>query len=131
MLLDQEVKGLLNQLAKTHEGQVVVDGIEITLHIAGGLLSLVASIWQGESYLPKSVRKCATMQPPFPKSSLQTQLTVDEEKFSVHLKFSSEHVTLTQGHFVDLLEEFSKEAAEWRALLDEKGRDDLLPVRAK
>lgn len=136
MLMKKDIKKLYNQLIHQEIAQIALDGNEITIRVFedASKLSFSTPVYLGGNFIPKSVRLCVNkhIHTPF-KSSLMDMLslTIDENNFQVDLHYVGQLENLNDIRFVDLLEEFSFAADEWRLFLDEHDKNDLVHVRVK
>lgn len=133
MVLEKNIKDLLNHLLHHEVAYLDLNGSQITVEATHGQerLSLSTSVYRGENYIPPSVRLCLKPGYPGPASHIRTTLSLDEESFIISLQ----HISAFQSHdsqsMVRLLEEFSWLAEEWRQILDDNDRRDLIYVRVK
>lgn len=87
-------------------------------------LTLKTGVYQGESYIPPSVRACIKRV----GRSSSFFFTIDEENFHIYLHSKVALQELTYEIFDLLVEEFLDLAEIWRARLGEHGQQDLLPI---
>lgn len=132
MLIEKDIQNLLNQLASGDSFQVALDGSNIMIRFLDGSskLSLSALVYEGDNYIPSSVRHCLSHRSPFPHPYLLTYFTVNEDRYQVTLNYLG-YTELTQGHLKELLEDFGLMVEKWRLYLDEHDRNDLVHVRVK
>lgn len=130
MIVEKEFRKLVHQLVKEEIAQIVLGNSEITVHVLDNAtkISLSSTVYFGGNFIPKSVRKCITQVPSFDKKMIKTSLAVDEENFRVSVNFLGALNHLNKRMFVDLLEEFSSLADEWRLFLDEHDKNDLVYI---
>lgn len=133
MLIEKDIQQILNQLASGDSIKVAFDGSDIMIRFIddASKLSLTTMVYDGGNYIPSSVRRCLSHKFPFPRPSVLTYLTIDENHFQVKLNYLGPSETLTQDHFKELLEEFGWIAEKWRLYLDEHDKNDLIYVRVK
>jgi hypothetical protein len=131
MIVEKEFRKLVHQLVKEEIAQIVLGNSEVTVHVLDNAtkISLSSTVYFGGNFIPKSVRKCIAQTPAFDKKVIKTSLAVDEENFLISLNFLGGLNHLNKRMFVDLLEEFSSLADEWRLYLDEHDKNDLIYVR--
>lgn len=91
-------------------------------------LVLISSVFQGEGYIPESVRKATKRESLAGFASLPTTLKLDEGAHEVSLRYMGK-AEKSESAFLALLEEFSALAEEWRLFLEDRGGDDLLYVK--
>lgn len=133
MLIEKDIQKILNQLAIKNSINVPYDGSTIMIKFIENhsKLSLSSLVYQGENYIPLSVRKCLSHQPPYLHPSISTSLTLDEENFQVRLNYMGEIESLTGDQFKEVLDEFGKIAEKWRTYLDDHDKNDLIYVHVK
>lgn len=130
MIIDKELKKLFDQLTHENTAQIDIAGSNITVSMFnhGSILSLATPIYYGGNYIPKSVRDCIKEKVPFDRGRIKTSLTVEEEKFQILLNYKGFVANLTHQKFIDLLDEFTWFAEEWRYFLDEHDKNDLVHI---
>lgn len=133
MLIEKDIRQILNQLAGGDAINVPFDGSEIMIRVIdeASKLSLTTLVYEGDNYIPSSVRSCLSRKSPFFHTSLFTFLSVDEQNFQVKLHYLGQAQNLNQEHIKELLEEFGILAGKWRLYLDEHDKHDLIYVRVK
>ena len=133
MVLEKSIKDLLNHLLHHDVALMDLNGSQITVEATHGedRLSLSTAVYQGDNYVPPSVRLCLTRSYPGPTSHIRTNLALNEENFTISLHHVSALGSFTNQSLVRLLEEFSWIAEEWRQILDDNDRRDLVYVRVK
>lgn len=131
MIVEKELRKLLHQLVKEDIATITLGGSEVTVHVFDNntKIFLSSSVYFGGNFIPKSVRNCLNTVPSFMKGHLKTNFSVDEENFHISLNYLGGLEHLNKKMFVDLLEEFSWLADEWRLYLDEHDKNDLIHVR--
>jgi hypothetical protein len=131
MIIEKELRKLLHRLVKEEIAQITLGASEVTVRVFDNStkISLASSVYFGGNFIPKSVRNCLTQTPPFTYGHTKTFLAVDEENFRIILNYVGGLDHLNKRMFVDLLEEFSWLADEWRLHLDEHDKNDLIHVR--
>jgi len=131
MLLESDLKKLFKQLMSNDQAQIALLGTDITIRMFdASKLSLTASVYNGSNYIPSSVRKCVSQKSPF-HAGIKTHLVIDENNFEVDLNYSGRLETINPEGFSQLLEEFSWLAGEWKLVLDEHDRNDLVHVKVR
>lgn len=130
MIVEKEFRKLVYQLVKEEIAQIILGNSEVTVHVLDNAtkISLSSTVYFGGNFIPKSVRKCISQSPSFDKKVIKTSLAVDEENFLISLNFLGGLNHLNKRMFVDLLEEFSSLADEWRHYLDEHDKNDLIYI---
>lgn len=91
---------------------------------------LSTSVYQGDSYFPKSV-KHSIKEALNPESSFHTFLTVDEERFNITLNYLGKAEDLSEEEFKAILNEFSCTALQWRQYFEDHEKKDLVYVTAR
>jgi len=131
MIVEKELRKLLHQLVKEEIAQIMLGGSEVTVHVFDNAtkIALSSSVYFGGNFIPKSVRNSLNKTPKFASEHIKTYLAADEENFQVSLNYVGGLEHLNKRMFVDLLEEFSWLADEWRLYLDEHDKNDLVHVR--
>jgi hypothetical protein len=131
MIIEKELKKIFHQLIKDDVAQIAVGGTDITIRVLedASKFSLSTPVYFGGNFIPKSVRHCVTHKTSIPNERIKTHLTLDEAKFQVFLNYIGEVENIQRYGFGALLEEFSWVADEWRLILDEHDRNDLVHVR--
>ncbi len=133
MLVDKDIKKILNQLAEGEVIKVAYDGLEIFVRFldTDSKLSFITSVYYGGNYIPSSVRRCLTHSAPFSHPPIRTFLTIDEKKFQISLNYLGHLNRLDHHNLNELIEEFGSIAEKWRNYLDEHDKHDLVHVRVK
>lgn len=131
MLIEKDIKKLLEQLTHNEAINVAFDGSEIAIHVLDGASKLFLStpVYSGGNYIPSSIRRCLSHKSPVHQTYINTFLTVDEQHFQVNLNYVGRAKPLTHIQLKELLEEFGLIAEEWRLYLDENDKNDLVYVR--
>lgn len=130
MIVEKEFRKLVHQLVKQEVAQFALGNSEMIVHVIDNAtkISLSSTVYFGGNFIPKSVRNSLTKNPEFEKGHIKTSLVVDEENFRVSLNYLGGLAHLNKRMFVDLLEEFSMLADEWRLYLDEHDKNDLIYI---
>lgn len=133
MIIEKELRKLLHRLIKDEIAQITLGGSEVLVHVYDNAskISLSSPVYFGGNFIPLSVRKCMSQIPKFEKGHIKTELKLDEQTNQISLKYIGGLESLNKRKFVDLLEEFSWLADEWRLFLDEHDKNDLIHVRVK
>lgn len=133
MLIEKDMKKILDQLSEKAAIKIAVDGSDIDIHVVEDAtkLFLTTCVYSGGNYIPSSVRRCVSHKMPFSmaQSSLQTFLTVDEQRFQINLNYLGRAQPLSQIELKEILEEFGWVAEKWRDYLDENDKNDLVYAR--
>ena len=133
MLLEKDLQKLFHQLCHNDVAQVSLGNSEITVRVVDGAskLSLSTAVYSGSDFIPYSVRNCVLQKSTSRSHHIKTALRVDEENYKVSLNYLGSLETLNHRALVDTLKEFSLLADEWRLVLDENDKNDLIHVRVK
>lgn len=133
MIVEKELRKLLHQLVKTEIAQIALGQSIVTVHVFdhSTKIALSAKVYFGGNFIPNSVRACLSHKLPCEQQNMHTYLSLDEENYSISLNYVGALEHLNKRMFVDLLEEFSFLADEWRLHLDENDKRDLIHVRQK
>lgn len=131
MLLEKDLKKILEQLSHEDVVEVPIGNSDFSLRLFdnSSKIALSTPVYFGGNFIPSSVRKCATQKSPFYDQAIRTTLSIDESKFLITLIYLDDVTNFTQGKFNRVIEEFSDIAEQWRNLLDENDRNDLVYVR--
>lgn len=131
MIIEKELRKLIHQLVKEDVAHITLGGSDVLVHTFDNStkISLSTIVYFGGNFVPLSVRKCLSSKPAFENGHLKTTLALDEEHFQITLNYVGGLDHLNKRMFIDLLEEFSWVADEWRLYLDEHDKNDLVHVR--
>jgi len=130
MLIEQEVQRLFTELVQYDRTQIELGGevVTITTFDNGAKFLLSTPVFKGGSYIPQSVRHCLSKGLQIGDGSIRCFPKIEEEQFTVYLHYLGVTRGLNPDRFRELLEEFAWIADEWRYLLDEHGKRDLIHV---
>lgn len=130
MIVEKEFRKLVHQLVKEEIAQIILGNSELTVHVLDNAtkISLSSTVYFGGNFIPKSVRKCLSQTPSFQIGLIKTFLIADEDNYRISLNYLGGLNHLNKRMFVDLLEEFSWLADEWRLYLDEHDKNDLIYI---
>lgn len=133
MLIENDIKKILNQLANGKQIKVPFDGSDITIRVIdeSSKLVLTTLVYDGQNYIPSSVRRCLSHKFSFSHMSISTFLTIDEQNFQIRLNYLGHATEVDHENFKELLEEFGIIAEMWRLYLDEHDKHDLVYVRRR
>lgn len=133
MLAETDLKKLFHKLVRQFSAKVHFAGSDITVNFCdhASKVQLSTPIYLGSNYIPKGVRTCLSQKPPFDTSIMRTSLTIDEDTCRILLNYTGALKRSEDYLFEGLLESFSAQAEEWRALLDERDKNDLIYIHAK
>jgi hypothetical protein len=133
MILEKDLNKVLNRLYYDEAIQIHSGGSNISVRLLdrNSKISLRASVYEGDNYIPMSVRKCVGGKTPFSGGWIHTDVTIDEANFQVFLSYVGGAQRLNPQNIKDLLEEFSWQADEWRLYLEEHDKHDLMHVFVK
>lgn len=130
MIVENELKKLIHKLVHEEVAQIQLGDSKVNMHLfeQSTKISLSSTVYIGDNFVPMSVRKCLSSQTKLKMSTLNTHLSLDEETYQISLHHIGSLDYLNTRTFVDLLEEFSWLADQWRSLFDEHDKQDLVPV---
>lgn len=133
MILAKDLNKLFNSLLGEGIVQFHIGGSNVSAQLSeqNAKIFLKTSVYEGDHFIPKSVRKCAAGKLPFSGEWIETKIVFDEENFIIYLTHEAYTTNFNQTNFKDLLEEFSWQADEWRLYLEEHGKHDLIYVHAR
>ncbi|MBA3238790.1 MAG: hypothetical protein H0T62_10665 [Parachlamydiaceae bacterium] len=133
MILAKDINKLFNCLLGEGTVQLHIGGSDINAQLSeqNAKISVSAVVYEGDGYIPKSVRKCAAGKLPFSGEWIHTQLEIDEDNFTIFLTYKGQTREFNQSNFKDFLEEFSWQADEWRLYLEEHDKHDLIYAHAR
>lgn len=129
MISENEIDQIIENLIKHQHIEMKIDGEIVVFRFSEGFkkIEISSSVFNGDNYIPKSIRRGINAPSVFPYSFIKTYFTVDERKFQVILNFTR---ILDNGFsdFESWLKEFLWLAKEWRHIIEDHGREDLLFV---
>jgi len=131
MIVEKDFRKLVHQLIKDEAAQIQLGGSDLTVHVLDNATKIFLStpVYLGDNFIPKSVRASLSKKPSFEHEHVAGYLSVNEEHSSVALNYLGRLDHLKKRMFIDLLEDFSSLAEEWRLYLDENDKHDLIHVR--
>ena len=131
LMVDIKTKKILSELVKSDTAQIIVDDEPLVLYImdCGSKLLLATKVYEGDGYIPASVRSCTERDLVFGDGRLRTFLKLDEKRCIVSLNYLGLTSHLRSDKLERLVREFVLVAKLWRSLLDEHGRDDFAYIR--
>lgn len=131
MVKDQEVYRILNQLNNAAIAEFAVAGNEVMVRAIdqSTKLSFSTTIYQGASYIPKSVR--SSIEKSFQKGSIPTFINVSEDDYRITLHYLGRLEGMHPSQLKDLLEEFTVIAEDWRQKLDDMDKNDRVYIYNK
>lgn len=126
------IKDMISQLTHHRTVELAMNGFRIVSQLAplGNTLSLRTVVYEGFNYVPPSVRQCLSGSFLGPASPLKALLNLNEETFEITLAFSEPVPNLTEESLIGLLEEFTWLGEEWRRILDDHDKRDLVHILA-
>ena len=130
MLIEQELQRLFTELVQFDRTEIELGGevVTITTFDNGSKFLLSTPVFKGDDYIPQSVRRCLSEGLQISEVSIRSFPKIDEEQFVVYLHYLGVTSGLNPVKFKELLEEFAWIADEWRYILDEHGKRDLIHV---
>ena len=117
-----------------HRGQGVYSLHGWELSIACSIeegLCIETIVFQGEHFIPLSVRAVVFSSTIMTHSSLPVSLYLDEENARVILHYEGSAENIAPTRFNAVVEEFAWAAEQWWHDLDERSRGDLLYVHVR
>lgn len=131
MIIEKEFRKLLHQLIKEETAQIKLGGSDMSVHVFDNATKIFLSseVYLGGDFIPKSVRDSLLKKPAFENDHIPSELSINEATSSISLNYVGRLDHLKKRMFIDLLEEFSCLADEWRLFLDENDKNDLIYVR--
>ncbi|NGX57196.1 MAG: hypothetical protein K940chlam3_00079 [Chlamydiae bacterium] len=131
MVAENKIKTVLDELKEHGVAHVRVLGSLITAKacLDSSKLWLTTAIYEGNNYIPDSIRECLKAPSPVPHSKIATFVSVDEKKFQLVLNYVGIMHDIDYQRFKDLVEQFSWDAEEWRYYLDDFDKRELIHVR--
>lgn len=134
MIVQEELKKLIDSLVDHDLAAISIDGNEIFVHLIqdGSKLSLAAQLWQGSNYIPASIRSGvqATLSPlnggPFAPT-----LIINEQLFQIYLYYVEPIEELSHHQLAAILQEFSLVTSYWRHYLDDQDKRDRIFIRIR
>jgi hypothetical protein len=132
MIVEQEINKIFRRLIAEENVRIKIDEslIQVSLVDSGHKLSMSTQVYNGDNFIPQSVRKCAHSSV-IGIGGLRTTLFIDENNFSISLHYLGRSDDLNSQHLNGMLEEFSSQAQEWRLSFDENDRNDRVHIRVK
>lgn len=133
MLAETDLKRLFHKLIHQFSAKIHFAGSEIhvSFYDHASKVQLSTPVYLGTNYIPTSVRSCITQRPPFDNSLIRTNFTIDEDNYRILLNYTGALNRSDAEIFEDLVEKFGCLADEWRVLLDEKDKNDLIYIHTK
>ncbi len=133
MLIHSELKKIFHQLIKDHLAYVDFNHTKIAIKIVrdASLFSLNATVYIGENFIPKSVRKALHSHPSFIDRQIKTNFSIEESQFKIYLNYLGHLDYKDEEAFTAIVQEFSWLLEEWRLYLDEHDKHDLIHLPIK
>jgi hypothetical protein len=135
-MITNNLTNIISSLKNEKVANISKGNSDITIRFLeeSGKLLLTTTVYFGGNFIPESVRKSLKEELPIDQQSIRTFLTIDEGAFRVSLNYLG-----LLGNFANfdikeanaLLEEFNWIADEWRYILDQRDRNDLIHIPAK
>lgn len=129
MVLEQEFANAIQELVKHEYASLAIGESQVHIHVLESTkkLSLSTTVYQGENYIPDSVRQAMLHQSPFARR-IHTFLRLEEPVFVIQLRYLGDLESISKKEFRSLLEEFAAIADEWRTYLDDHDTKDRIHV---
>lgn len=132
MIIEQkELTKAYQTLIRLHEAEITSPDLTVHVSDQNNKLSLAAPVYQGDQYIPPSVRQCVKNRPPFNSVLSRTYLTINENDYQISLHYQAHEDHLNDQKFGLILDEFSELAEAWKKYLDDHEKKDLVHVRVK
>jgi hypothetical protein len=133
MLTDTDLKKLFHKLVRQFSAKVHFFGSDVTInfHDHASKVQLSTPVYLGSNYIPKSVRECLTQHPLLKHGDMRTTFTIDENNYRIILNYMGTIDRSEDYLFEGLLEDFCALADEWRCLLDERDKNDLVYIHIR
>ncbi len=133
MKVENEIDKILKKLLMSRQLEVELGDSTISMQVVddGVKLLLSSQVYNGGNFIPLSVRHCVQNSKYKNRYALPTYLLVDEKKFQISLNYIGLTENLKAENFINLLNEFTRQADEWRHYLDENDRNDLVHIPVK
>jgi hypothetical protein len=132
MIIEQkELTKAYQNLIRLHEAEIASPHLTVHVSDANNRLSLAAPVYQGDQYIPPSVRQCVKNTPPFTSFLTRTYLTINENDYQISLHYQAHEDHLNDTKFGHIIDEFSELAEAWKRYLDDNEKKDLIHVRVK
>ncbi len=121
---------ILSQLAGKKKTRIVVEEnvIFVDTSETKEQWTLSTKVYQGEGYIPPSVRACVSSRGTLQWQKGGAYLELDPESHSISL---IEQFHVPQGKYIPFrvqFHDFLSVAAEWREIFDEQSENDSVPV---
>lgn len=131
MVAESDIKTVLDDLKEHGIAQISVLRSVVQAKVCADTskLWLSTSIYEGGNYIPQSVRESIKAPAPIPFSQLATFVTVDENNFRLILNYIGLLKEVDYQQFKSIVEQFGRDAEEWRYYLDDFDKRDLMYVR--
>lgn len=134
MVKDQEISKILYELNHKAIAEFALAGNDVQVRAIdqSSKLSFTTTIYQGSTYIPKSIRNSLEnkVNPSFQSGSIPTYVRVNEDDFRITLHYLG-NLEIHPNDLKELLEEFSMIANEWRMKLDDLDNNDRVYIYNK
>lgn len=132
-MIQNTLMKVIHELHHTQHAEIEIDGFRISMSFIedGNRVYFTTPVYYGDNYIPKSVRKCLTEQIPFAQNEIKVFFTVDEEQCRIDLNHIDYEEVIQKDKLPQLLSTFAWMAEQWRNLLEENDRHDLIHIRVK
>lgn len=129
MLAESDLKRLFRKLIRQFSAKINIFGSDININFFehASKIQLSTPVYLGTNYIPSSVRSCIAQTSPF-GHSLKTSFFIDEDNYRIILNFAGPLDHTEVSLFEETIEEFGSLASEWKSLLDERDKRDLIYV---
>lgn len=126
------IKNVISCLFANSSACVCLDDTRVFLRLFDDSSKLAFSslVFEGGTYIPKSVKQALKYSPPFFLAPFHTFVSIDETSCCVSLNYIGIAVQ-TEDEMKDLLVEFSRVVNLWRDYLRGQERKDLVTIKIK
>lgn len=127
----QAIQTLLNSLMLNKKTNLEFNGFNLSFELVeqDEEIHFSTSVYDGDNYVPPSVRSAIGEKVPFKDNSFSSFLTIDENQFKVVLHHLEPAKNIQPSTFYYQLDHFCFLAEEWRDYLDRNDKRDLIYVR--
>lgn len=132
MVLEQDFANAIQELVKKEHANIAIGESTIHIHVfeENRRLSLSTVVYQGEAYIPDSIRREMHHKFPFARK-IHTYLQLEEASFAIQLRYLGDLEAISKKEFRSLLEEFAQIADDWRTFFDDWDKKDRIHVPNK
>ncbi|BBI18016.1 hypothetical protein [Neochlamydia sp. S13] len=131
MIIEQDLKKIFQKLDHDQVLHLQLNENELGIKVFDGAskIFLTTRVYNGDNFIPKSVRNGIARKAPWSRASIKTFLSVNENQYHVDLNYLGLLQQMNAQSFALLMEDFARLAYGWRVYLDEQDQNDLIHVR--